>query len=204
MTTKTMQELNKIEEELKVIILESEKELEVYLKEIEVAKKSEAEAVKAVIKAKKGSNAEAFAKANQDLNNAKDIATFYVEKITEMKELPYITKEQHAEYSARIKKQLDALNHVKKVRAGKILEELKEIQEEVWPVIKKGQSMLYEIQHNMLKDHAELVTANGTKVHMANLEDKYEDYSLMHGIEFITRQNPSQMLMEYIEKGEDK
>lgn len=204
MTTKTMQELNKIEEELKAIILESEKELEVYLKEIEVAKKSEAEAVEAVIKAKKGSNAEAFAKANQDLNNAKDIATFYVEKITEMKELPYITKEQHAEYSARIKKHLDALNHMKKVRAGKILEELKEIQEEVWPVIKKGQSMLYEIQHNMLKDHAELVTANGTKVHMANLEDKYEDYSLMHGIEFITRQNPSQMLMEYIEKGEDK
>ncbi|MBT2731651.1 hypothetical protein [Carnobacterium sp. ISL-102] len=197
MTKEIMQELNKIDEELQAILKEGNKKLEAHLQEVETAKANEKEARMAVIKAKKDAKASVFAKANQDFRDAKDVAEFYLDKIDEIKDNPYISKEEHKAYSTRIKSSLDKLNHSKKLRAGELLKELAEIQEEVAPVLQKGQEILHNLQHDILKDNAETTTAKGVKVHLDNLEDKYQDYTLVQWIEYIYRQYQSQQLINY-------
>ena len=201
MTNKTMQELNNIEEELKAILANGNKEVETFLQQVDTAKANEEEAIQAVVKAKQDSEPSVFTKANQDLRNAKDIANFYLDKIDEIKDDPYITKEEHKTYSTRIKVELDKLNHAKKLRAGELLKELAEIQEEVAPVLQKGQDMLHDLQHDILKDTAETTTATGVKIHLDSLEDKYQDYTLVQWLEAINKQYPSQQLMSYTNEG---
>jgi hypothetical protein len=197
MTNKTMQELKKIEEELQAILTDGKQKEQEYMAEIETAVQNEKEANKAVINAKQEGNPQAYAKANQDLRNAKDIEQFYLDKIDEIKNYPYIRKEEHKAYSTRIKSALDKLNHAKKLRAGELLKELAKIQEEVAPVLQKGQQILHNLQHDILKDNAEITTATGVKVHLDNLEDKYQDYALVQWIEYINRQYQSQQLINY-------
>lgn len=204
MTNKTMQELNNIEGQLTAILANGNKEVETFLQKVDTAKANEEEAIQAVVRAKQDGKPSVFAKANQDLRNAKDIANFYLDKIDEIKDDPYITKEEHEAYSTRIKVELDKLNHAKKLRAGELLKELAEIQEEVAPVLQKGQDMLHDLQHNILKDTAETTTGTGVKVHLDSLEDKYQDYTLVQWLEAINKQYPSQQLMSYTNEGGKK
>lgn len=204
MTNKTMQTLNQIDEELTALLLKGKEKEGKLLEEVEVAKASEAEAVNAAIKAKQEDNAKAFAKANQEQRTAKDIADFYLAKLDEIKNDPYISKEDYTAYTARIMSELDQLNNESKVKAGALLKELVQIKEDFEPVLQAGQELLHKLQHTLYKDHAETTTVTGTKVHLDSLENKYRDYSLINWLEYITNGHGALQLQQHTVKGEDK
>lgn len=200
MIKQPVEELNRIDEELQVIKADGNKKTEEYLEKVDRAKADEEEAKKEVVKAKQDGSVSDYAKAQEKLRNAQDTVESYLDKVEGVKDGPYITKEQYAEYSKSIKDQLDQLNHDKKVRAGELLKELLEIREEVTPVLKKGQEMLHKLQHEILKDKAENVLANGDKFHSEALEDKYNDYTLIKWLEYISIQYPTKQLINYTNK----
>lgn len=199
-----MQTLNQIDEELTALLLKGKEKEGKLLEEVEVAKASEAEAVNSAIKAKQEDNAKAFAKANQEQRTAKDIADFYLAKLDEIKNDPYISKEDYTAYTARIMAELDQLNNESKSKAGALLKELVQIKEEVEPVLQAGQTLLRKLQYELYKDHAETTTTTGTKVHLDSLENKYRDYSLIQWLEYITNGHGALQLQQHTEKGEDK
>lgn len=204
MTNKTMQALNQIDEELTALLLKGKEKEGKLLEEVEVAKASEAEAVNAAIKAKQEDNAKAFAKANQEQRTAKDIADFYLAKLDEIKDDPYISEEDYTAYTARITAELDQLNNESKAKAGALLKELVQIKEEFEPVLQAGQTLLRKLQYELYKDYAEATSGTGTKFHLESLENKYRDYSLIQWLEYITKTYASEQLQTHAEKGEDK
>lgn len=204
MTNKTMQTLKQIDEELTAFLLKGKEKEGKLLEEVEVAKASKAEAVNEAIKAKQEDNAKAFAKANQEQRTAKDIADFYLAKLDDIKNDPYISKEDYTAYTARIMAELDQLNNESKAKAGALLKELVQIKEDFEPVLQAGQELLHKLQHTLYKDHAETTTVTGTKVHLDSLENKYRDYSLINWLEYITKGHGALQLQQHTEKGEDK
>lgn len=204
MTNKTMQALKQIDEELTAFLLKGKEKEGKLLEEVEVAKASKAEAVNEAIKAKQEDNAKAFAKANQEQRTAKDIADFYLAKLDEIKNDPYISEEDYTAYTARIMAELDQLNNESKARAGALLKELVQIKEDFEPVLQAGQELLHKLQHTLYKDYAETTTVTGTKVHLDSLENKYRDYSLIQLLEYINKTYASEQLQQHAEKGEDK
>ena len=142
MANKTMQELNKIEEELQAILTKGQQKEQEYMAEIGTAEQNEEEAKRAVIEAKQDGTATEYAKANQDLRTAKDVAQFYSGKIEKLKDDPYITEAEYNKYSEQIKSSLDKVRDIKLRRAGELLKELSEIREDFLPMLEKGNSLL--------------------------------------------------------------
>lgn len=196
MTNKNMQVLNKIEEELQGIMVDGNKKVESYLQEVETAKQNEEEAKNNVIKSKQGEKASDYAKANQDLRTAQDIKKFYLDKIEEVKDDPYITKLQYNDYTKRIKAEMDAINKEAGKRASKLLQELEAIRDEVTLAHNKTNGLLDNLQNNIFKYSAEKqmkeARENKTPVNSDMLKNEYKDYSITRGIRHILESNFAQ------------
>ena len=193
MTNKTMQELNKIEEELQAIVVDGRKEAEVYQKEVDAAILNKEEATQAAINAKQNGDAAAYIKASQEMRDAQDMEQFYLDKFNEVEDEPFITGTELSDYKSRIKSELDKIGHMKKVRAGELLKELIGIKEEVTPIFDKGDEVLYKLNHEVLRSKLP-----------ASKDDRYEDRVLIQWIDMIIRQYPSQQLTTYANEGENK
>lgn len=193
MTNKTMQELNKIEEELKKIVVDGNEKVEAYLQEVETAKENEKEAKKAIVKAKQHGNVDDYAKANQDLRTAKDVVEFYSSKVDEIKDDPYITKVEYNEYTKRIKSEMDEINKNAGKRASKLLQELEIIRDEVMPATNKTNELLKNLQNNIYKYSAEQqmkeAKENKTPLNSDKLKNEYKEYSIAQGIRYILESN---------------
>lgn len=193
MTNKTMQELNKIEEELQAIVVDGNEKVEAYLQEVETAKENEKEAKKAIVKAKQDGNVDAYAKANQDLRTAKDVVEFYSSKVDEIKDDPYITKVEYNEYTKRIKSEMDEINKNAGKRASKLLQELEIIRDEVMPATNKTNELLKNLQNNIYKYSAEQqmkeAKENKTPLNSDKLKNEYKEYSIAQGIRYILESN---------------
>lgn len=199
-----MQELNKIEEELQSILADGKKKTEAYLQEIETAKQNEEEAKKAVIEAKQNGTATEYAKANQELRTAKDIAQFYSDKIDKVKNEPYITEAEYNKYSEQIKSSLDKVRDVKLRRAGDLLKELSEIREGFLPMLEKGNSVLGTLQHDLLKDEGKVLYKGAAPIYGFDQINRYKGAEGFRWIKGILEQNGVSDLLKLTEKGENE
>lgn len=191
MTNEIMQEFEKIKVELDALVLEGKKTTEIYQKEVDAAMANKEEATQVAIKTKQNGDAQAYIKASQEMRNAQDMEQFYLDKLDEIKNDPYITGTELKQYRDRIKLKLDSINHSKKTRAGELLKELVEIRNEVAPVFDEGDKTLYKLNHEVLRDN----------LNPTGSDDRYNDRTLIQWIDMITRQYPAQQLMEYTDKG---
>lgn len=188
MTKEAMQEFNQIEEELNAIVVDGKKAAEAYQQEVDAAVANKEEATQAAIKAKQNGDADAYIKASQEMRNAQDMEQFYLDKLDEIKDDPYITEVDSSKIKSRITSELDSLNRKKKAKAGELLKQLIEIREEAIPVMDKGDSVLRKLNHEVLRD-------------AASSDDRYGDRTLIQWIDMIARQYPTQQLMECANKG---
>lgn len=186
---KTMEKLLKIEQELKAIQEEGNKQVVEFKAEIQTANDNEEQANKAVIKAKQGDDPKAYAKAIEDKRTASDIASFYTGKIEEIKNEPYITKAQYKEYTNRIKSEMDRINQQASERVSELLEELEAIQSELTPAYDKTNELLSTLQNNIYKYSAEKqmqeAKETGKAIKGNELRNEYKDSSVISGIEYI-------------------
>lgn len=204
MTNKTMQELNKIEEELQAILTKGQQKEQEYMAEIETAEQNEEEAKRAVIVAKQDGTATEYAKANQDLRTAKDIAQFYSGKIEKLKDDPYITEAEYNKYSEQIKSSLDKVRDIKLRRAGELLKELSEIREDFLPMLEKGNSLLGTLQHDLLKDEGKILYKGAAPIYGFDQIDRYKGAEGFSWIKGILAQYGASDLLKLTEKGENK
>ncbi|WP_035053429.1 hypothetical protein [Carnobacterium pleistocenium] len=205
MTNKTMQELNKIEEELQAILTDGKQKEQEYLQEVETATESENEANRAVIKAKQGSDPKAYAKVIADKRTASDIAEYYTGKIEELKNNPYITEAEYNDYTKQIKSEMDKINEEMAKRASKLLQELEAIKDEIVPPYTKANQLLSHLQNNIYKNSYEKQMAdarkNKTSISADRLRNEYKDNSILQGIEYLINSHATQIINT---KGEDK
>ena len=184
-----MNELLKIEQELKAIQEEGNKKVVEYEAEIQTAKVNEQEANAAVLKAKQGDDPKAYAKAIEDKRTASDIAGFYEGKIEEIKNEPFITENEYREYTKRIKSEMDNINRQAGQRVSDLLEELEAIQSELTTAYVKTNELLSNLQNNIYKHSAEkqmeLARKTGKPVVGSELNNEYKDDTVISGIDFI-------------------
>jgi|SRR5690625_255095 len=184
-----MEKLLKIEQELKAIQEEGNKQVVEFKAEIQTANDNEEQANKAVIKAKQGDDPKAYAKAIEDKRTASDIASFYTGKIEEIKNDPYITAAEYKEFTKRIKYEMDSINKQASQRASELLEELEAIQSEVTPAFNKTNELLSNLQNNIYKHSYEKqmkeARENKTPINTDRLHNQYKDNSIISGIEHI-------------------
>lgn len=191
-----MNELLKIEQELKAIQEEGNRKVLEYEAEIQTAKGNEEEANKAVIKAKQGDDPKAYAKAIEDKRTASDIAKFYEGKIEEIKDEPYITAAEYKEFTKRIKSEMDSINKQASKRASELLEELEAIQSELTPAYVKTNELLSNLQNNIYKYSADKqmkeAKEKGTPINSNELNNQYKDDSVRTGIDYIIKSHATQ------------
>jgi len=184
-----MNELLKIEQELKAIQEEGNKKVAEYQKEIQAANDNEEEANREVIKAKRGDNVTSYTKAIADKRTASDIAKFYEGKIEEIKGDPYITEAEYKEFTSRINNAMDSINHKASKRASELLDELKAIQSEVAPAYVKTNELLSKLQNDIYKYSYEKqmkeAKETGRAIKGNELHNEYKDNSVISGIEHI-------------------
>lgn len=184
-----MEKLLKIEQELKAIQAEGNKKVSEYKAEVQTARDNEEKANKAVIKAKQGDDSKIYAKAIDDKRAASDIASFYVGKIEEIKNEPFITESEYREYTNRIKSEMDNINKQASQRVSELLEELEAIQSEVTPAFNKTNELLSNLQNNIYKHSADKqmkeAKETGRAVRGKDLRNEYKDSTIMGGIDYI-------------------
>ena len=184
-----MNELLKIEQELKAIQEEGNKQVAEFKAEIQTAKVNEQEANAAVLKAKQGDDPKKYAKAIADKRTASDIAKFYEGKIEEIKGDPYITAAEYKEFTKRIKSEMDNINKQASQRVSDLVEELEAIQSEVTLAFNKTNELLSNLQNNIYKHSAEKQMQEareaGKAVKGNELRNEYKDSTIMGGIDYI-------------------
>lgn len=166
MTNKTMQELNKIEEELNILTLDRDGKKEAYVSKIEEAKEVVRNANTLISETKKGENVQAYTKAKQAKRDSEDIVQFYTEKLETLNGEKYLSEEEYTHISERIHSEIAEFTKDKKARAGELLKELSEIHGELDTVVGKGNAMLFRLQRAIYKDnpHSPTNSTRGTEV----------------------------------------
>jgi len=195
-----MNELMKIEQELKKIQEVGKQRTEEYQAEIKTAQDNEEEANRAVVKAKQGDDPEAYAKAIEEKRTAVNIAQYYVGKIEQIKNEPFITEAEYRDYTKRIKAEMDAVSNKGKAKASKLFKELEAIKEEVTPAYTKANDLLRNLQNNIFKSSSEKQMAEarekGTPISTDRLNNQYKDNSLIIGIDNILNMQIVQSIKE--------
>ena len=166
MTNKTMQELNKIEEELNILTLDRDEKKEAYLLKIEEAKEAVRNATTLISETKKGENVQAYTKAKQAKRDSGEIVQFYTEKLETINGEKYLSEEEYKHISERIHSEIAEFTKDKKVRSGELLKELSEIHGELNTVVGKANEMLFRLQRTIYKDnpHSPTNSTRGTEV----------------------------------------
>lgn len=166
MTNKTMQELNKIEEELNILTLDRDGKKEAYLSKIGEAKEAVRNATTLISETKKGENVQAYTKAKQAKRDSEEIVQFYTEKLEALNGEKYLSEEEYKHISNRIHSEIAELTEDKKARSGELLRELSEIHGELNTVVGKANEMLFRLQRVIYKDnpHSPTNSTRGTEV----------------------------------------
>ena len=195
-----MKALLAIEQEMKEIQEGCNKRAIEYQAELKAAIDNEEEANRAVIKAKRGDDPKAYAKAIEKKRTASNIAQYYEGKIEQIKDEPFITEIEYREYTNRIKEEMDAINNEGKAKASKLFKELEAIKEEVAPAYAKANNLLKELQNNIYKFTYEKQIADarekGIPLNTGRLRNEYKDNSLIIGIDNILKSHAAQNIKD--------
>ena len=195
-----MKELLALEQELQEIQEDGNKRVAEYQAEVKAAIDNEEEANRAVIKAKRGDDPKAYAKAIEKKRTASNIAQYYEGKIEQVKDEPFITEAEYKSYTKRIKAEMDAINKEGKAKASKLFEELEAIKEEVAPAYAKANNLLKELQNNIYKFTYEKQIADarekGIPINTGRLYNEYKDNSLIVGIDYILKSHAAQNIKD--------
>lgn len=170
--------LKEIEEKIKAIVKKNQDEIAKYEQEIKHAQFAEEKARKEKEEAKKKDDLDAYTELLDVFRKASDILDFYSGKLAKLKSEPIIGEEEYNNYTKIIKSELDELNRKNRVKAQNLLRELTIIEPELNINLEKGNDLLSILQHDLYKDDASMQKADGSRIRMDHLENRYKDYRL--------------------------
>jgi len=182
-----MKKLETIQVQIIEIQTKAKQEAENLQSQVDTANKAKEDAAAAFIKAKQDGDPKAYAEAAADQRAFKDIAEMYEDKKKAHDKKPLVTVDEYKAMTDQIMSELDQANDAAKEKALKHLEALQEIAGEVSKTIHFGNELLHQVQHDLYKDRAEMILANGNKVYLAQLEKQYKDFSVYEALTSAVR-----------------
>lgn len=134
-------------------------------------------------KAQEEGNPEDYAKAASEVRTRGDILEIYISQKDQLEAKPLINGQTYESMVNQVMVELDQMTAKAKADAAKHLEALMNIRDQVRENIHYGNEILHQIQHDLYKDPAEMITANGKRVHIPSMEIQYKDYALPAAID---------------------
>lgn len=150
---------------------------------IETATLERGAANRALLKAQEEGNLEDYAKAASEVRTRGDILELYATQKAQLDDKPLISAETYETMVNHIMVELDQMNSKAKAEAAKHLEALRDIRKQTLDNINYGNELLHQVQHDLFKDPAEMITANGKRVHIPSMEIQFKDYALPAAID---------------------
>ncbi|WFF72999.1 hypothetical protein [Proteiniclasticum sp. QWL-01] len=140
-------------------------------------------ATAAMLTAQGKGNPKDYSKAASEVRTIGDILELYATQKAQLDAKPLISAETYETMVNNIMVELDQMTANAKADAAKHLEALRDIRQETLDNINFGNSLLHQVQHDLFKDPAEMITANGNRVHIEAMEKQYKDYALPAAID---------------------
>lgn len=192
---KAIEKLREIENEFNAIIEKREVERQAYVDELDRAEDDYKQALEAVEAAEQNVNMDDIIKAENNRDKAKREISLLEKKLKTFDSLPLIKEAEYKEYDRRIKEIVENENDKGKEKVAKMIKEMVKIRDEYQPVINETNELLKTLQTNLLKDDASMTLANGKKIPMDRLVNKYDDYSIIHAVNLTINQPLNQNIM---------
>lgn len=176
--------ISEVEGKIKKILAEKNLELEELNKKLEEGINLKKKAEKDMLTYTSQCNVNAYVKAKEESARADTIIEMYMKRINVLSSKRLVTQE---EYEKGVSQILNSLKDASAEARNKVIdhmEQIKLIAGECAEEIKKGNSVLKEWQHEVYRDNAEIITANGEKHHSNSLEKQFKDYSVYQFADF--------------------
>lgn len=167
-----------VQQQVNEILEAARKEADNLQSQVDTATRAKEDAAAAFIKAQQAGDPKGYAEAAADQRAYKDIAQMYADKKQAFDAKKLIDKGQYEDMVNQVFQELDEVNARAKEEIEDLLKQISVISSEVTERINTGNKLLHTVQHELFKDPAEMVTANGTRVYHHTLEKRYKDYSL--------------------------
>lgn len=180
-----MKNLEKIQSKVNEIQAAADKAAEELQAKINKATEERGAATAALLRAQDAADPEEYARAAAEARTRGDILELYSKQKAKLDTQPLISTEDYDAMVNQIMAELDQVNAKAKAEAAKHLEALKAIGRDSTEVINYGNDLLHQVQHDLFKDPAEMITANGNRVHLEALEKRYKDYSFQRAVERV-------------------
>lgn len=174
-----------IEKELKTILENNSKEINALHEELSDLEQKDKTLQDTIIAAKQNDDMKAYKKAVTEQREAVDIKHFHIDKIDRLKTDPLIDDERYNELTQKIKGQLQLESDKAVNRVNELLNELKDIGDNLSEKINYGNELLSTLQHDIYKDDASIKTASG-RMRVSSKENRHKDYSIVQSINAIT------------------
>lgn len=133
---------------------------------------------------------EAYKKAAEAIENAKNCAAMYREKLAKQNAEALISDEEYKELVSSIKSELDLINITASKYLVTMADNIASICDDVLAYTVEGNKLLHDLQHNVKKDHAEVTTDRGITYHSETREEKYTNYDVINFKNRVFGKNP--------------
>lgn len=133
--------------------------------EKEAAASTEAEDVKA------------YQKAKADRADAAAAAELFERRISDLKDKPLISKGEYEKTVADLMNAITTEDNAAREKIAASINTIQQLGNELNASIKYGNELLHQLQHDVFKDPAEMICANGNAVHISSLEKEYKDFA---------------------------
>lgn len=170
--------ITEVENRTKKILADKVTEMADLEERIKVAEQQQAAAVKAMDTATSAGDLKAYQQAKADYRDTRDAIEMYNKRLDALENKPLISNGEYEKGVAQIMAALGETTAEAKKRIVEHAEQIRIIAAECTAEVVKGNELLHKWQHEIYKDDASIVGGKGNRIHMQNLEKKFEDFSV--------------------------
>lgn len=174
-----MGKLDTVKSEIESVLADGQKRIELFQTRAE----KEAEANKAATSlaehAFSNADIDTFSAAQNDAKKAGDAAALYAKQVERLKNEPLLSQAEYENYLADIMADLAARVEADKKKISALAVQIETIANAEAEYLNKGNELLQKLQHEVMKDDACVQAANGQRVHVDQLEKKFNDWSVI-------------------------
>ena len=161
--------------ELEQLKAKAEKERAALAEKISAAEAAQAKAKEEATAAFQRADVDAYHKAQDAARAAADAAEMYKSHAQRLESTPLVTEEEYKAGLAEIRAELDRENKKAEKEILALVQQVMEISKRVAAVMADGGKALYMLQHDIFRDDACLVAANGKRIYSPTREETYQN-----------------------------
>lgn len=152
---------------------------------VKIAERQQNAASKAMDEATTAGDLRAYQQAKTDYRDAGDAIEMHSKRLDALTNKPLITDVEYEKGVAQIMAALGEATAEAKKRIVEHVEQIRIIAAECTAEVTSGNELLHKWQHELYKDDASVPGGKGNRIHMRNMEKKFEDFSVTQFASYI-------------------